>query len=216
MAARITNEVLEVCLDCGHKGNLKLAGEHGIRSDYEALMAEHRAEVRLRAIDKILARPADLLGLVGVAAPCRLARPCGRVAAAPVRREVSRGRAARTRKLLLGLWPRRPATEEVGMKVVPGHSGLSTPGVPWCESRPPAGPDLLPGARASASERVLLQPSRPGGIPAARWKAAAVAPRWRGGAGPAGRRRGGDGEGRHPAGRYRGRTSASARIAGPT
>jgi hypothetical protein len=43
------------------------------------------------------------------------------------------------------------------MKVVPVHSGLSAHGVPRCESRPPAGPYLLPGARASASERVLFR-----------------------------------------------------------
>ena len=56
MAAGITNDVLEGYVNCQHKGYLKLAGEHGIRSDYEALLAEQRAEVRLRAIDKILAR----------------------------------------------------------------------------------------------------------------------------------------------------------------
>jgi predicted RecB family nuclease len=56
MAAKVTNDVLEGNLNCRYKGHLKLAGEHGTRSDYEALLAEQRAEVRLRAIDKILAR----------------------------------------------------------------------------------------------------------------------------------------------------------------
>jgi predicted RecB family nuclease len=56
MAAKITCDVLEGYLNCRYKGHLKLAGERGMRSDYEALLAERRAEVRLRAIDKILAR----------------------------------------------------------------------------------------------------------------------------------------------------------------
>lgn len=54
MSKRITNDVLEGCLNCARKGSLKLAGEHGIRSDYEALLAEQRAEVRIRAVSKIL------------------------------------------------------------------------------------------------------------------------------------------------------------------
>src|SRR3712207_8633982 len=42
------------------KGHLKRAGQQGTRSDYEALLGEQRAEVRLRAAEKILARhPGD-------------------------------------------------------------------------------------------------------------------------------------------------------------
>jgi predicted RecB family nuclease len=60
MAGKITYDVLEGYLNCRYKGHLKLAGERGTRSDYEALLAERRADVRMRATDKILARhPGD-------------------------------------------------------------------------------------------------------------------------------------------------------------
>src|SRR3954449_1406766 len=60
MTAKITRDVLESYLNCKYKGHLKQAGQQGTRSDYEALLAEHEAEVRLRAADKILARhPGD-------------------------------------------------------------------------------------------------------------------------------------------------------------
>jgi predicted RecB family nuclease len=52
----ITRDVLESYLNCRTKGHLKLAGEHGIRSDYEALLLERREEARLAAIDKVVAR----------------------------------------------------------------------------------------------------------------------------------------------------------------
>jgi predicted RecB family nuclease len=56
MASKITSDVLEGYLNCRYRGHLKLAGERGTRSDYEALLAEQRADVRLRATEKILAR----------------------------------------------------------------------------------------------------------------------------------------------------------------
>jgi predicted RecB family nuclease len=56
MPATITADILEARLKCCYKAHLKLAGQAGDRSDYEALLAEQRVEVRLRAIDKILAR----------------------------------------------------------------------------------------------------------------------------------------------------------------
>jgi predicted RecB family nuclease len=56
MAAKITSDVLESYLYCKFKAHLKLAGEHGTRSDYEGLLVERRAEVRLRAIDKVVVR----------------------------------------------------------------------------------------------------------------------------------------------------------------
>jgi predicted RecB family nuclease len=56
MTARITREVLEAYANCKFKAHLKLAGERGTRSDYEALLLERRDGVRLRAIDRILAR----------------------------------------------------------------------------------------------------------------------------------------------------------------
>lgn len=45
MTAKITREILEGYLNCRYKGHLKLAGEHGTRSDYEALLIEQRDEV---------------------------------------------------------------------------------------------------------------------------------------------------------------------------
>jgi len=51
MATKITRDVLESFLHCKTKGYLKLTGQQGTRCDYEVLMAEMRAEVRLAAID---------------------------------------------------------------------------------------------------------------------------------------------------------------------
>ena len=56
MAAKITRDILESYLHCKYKGHLKLTGQQGIKCDYETLLTETRAEVRLAAIDKILAR----------------------------------------------------------------------------------------------------------------------------------------------------------------
>jgi hypothetical protein len=61
VATKITREVLESYLHCKTKAYLKLAGQQGIRSDYEALLAETRQEVRKTAIDKMLARHAESL-----------------------------------------------------------------------------------------------------------------------------------------------------------
>ena len=55
VTTKITREVLESYLHCKTKAHLKLAGQQGIRSDYEALLAETRQEVRRQAIDKIFA-----------------------------------------------------------------------------------------------------------------------------------------------------------------
>ena len=59
MATKITREVLEAYLKCKTKAHLKLAGQQGIRSDYEGLLAETRQQVRRQAVDKILARCAE-------------------------------------------------------------------------------------------------------------------------------------------------------------
>lgn len=56
MAAKITRDILESYLPCKYKSYLKLTGQQGTKSDYETLLTEMRAEVRLAAIDKILAR----------------------------------------------------------------------------------------------------------------------------------------------------------------
>jgi predicted RecB family nuclease len=56
MTAKITSDVLEGYIDCKLKGHLKQAGQHSTCSDYEALLVEARSEVRLAAVEKILAR----------------------------------------------------------------------------------------------------------------------------------------------------------------
>jgi predicted RecB family nuclease len=55
MTAKITRDVLEGYLNCKYKGHLKQTGEAGTRSEYEAMLLAARAEVRLKAIDKVLA-----------------------------------------------------------------------------------------------------------------------------------------------------------------
>src|SRR5437762_3303962 len=56
MAAKITRDILECYLHCKYKAHLKLTGQQGTKWDYEILLNEMRAEVRLAAIEKILAR----------------------------------------------------------------------------------------------------------------------------------------------------------------
>lgn len=56
MTKKITRDILESYLHCKLKGHLKLTGQQGTKSDYEALLIERRAEVRITAINKILAR----------------------------------------------------------------------------------------------------------------------------------------------------------------
>jgi predicted RecB family nuclease len=56
MATKITREVLESYLHCKTKAHLKLAGQQGNVSDFEALLFATRQEVRQQAIDKILAK----------------------------------------------------------------------------------------------------------------------------------------------------------------
>jgi hypothetical protein len=53
MRARITREVLEAYLYCQTKALLKLAGQEGNVSDYEALLTENR---RTRLGDRIVGR----------------------------------------------------------------------------------------------------------------------------------------------------------------
>src|SRR6516225_6256416 len=59
MGRKITREVLESYLNCKTKAHLKLAGQQGIVSDYEALLLARRQEVRQQAIAKILAKPPE-------------------------------------------------------------------------------------------------------------------------------------------------------------
>jgi hypothetical protein len=55
MAAKITSDVLESYLRCKLKGHLKLVGQQGTKCDFEAMLTDFRAEVRLKAIDAIIA-----------------------------------------------------------------------------------------------------------------------------------------------------------------
>src|SRR3954449_8514038 len=59
MAMKITNEVFEAHLNCKFKGHLKLAGEAGTRSDYEAMTTAAKAASREQAIAKLLARSGE-------------------------------------------------------------------------------------------------------------------------------------------------------------
>jgi predicted RecB family nuclease len=56
MGKQTTRENLEAYLHCKTKAHLKLAGQQGIVSDYEALLIARREEVRQQAIAKILAK----------------------------------------------------------------------------------------------------------------------------------------------------------------
>jgi len=56
MATKITRDILESYLHCKFKGHLKATGQQGTKCDYETLLTERRAEVRLAAIEKILTR----------------------------------------------------------------------------------------------------------------------------------------------------------------
>src|SRR4051794_14957733 len=55
-AKKITTEVLEAHLDCKTKGRLKLAGESGVASDYEAMTSQARQASREAALVKLVAR----------------------------------------------------------------------------------------------------------------------------------------------------------------
>lgn len=58
MTTKITSDVLEGYLHCKSKGYLKLTGQNGTKGDFETMLTELRSEVRLKAIDRILAHHA--------------------------------------------------------------------------------------------------------------------------------------------------------------
>jgi predicted RecB family nuclease len=53
VTARITRDIIEAYIACKTKAHLKLAGQHGIVSDYEGFLLQTRQEVRQQAISKI-------------------------------------------------------------------------------------------------------------------------------------------------------------------
>ena len=56
MATKITREVIESYLNCKYKGHLKLTGESGTTSDYEAMTTAARASSREQALTRLAAR----------------------------------------------------------------------------------------------------------------------------------------------------------------
>jgi predicted RecB family nuclease len=76
MLGKITRDVLESHLKCRTKAHLKLLGNQGTCSDYEALLAELRDEVASKAVAKVLARHAKDEVLRGQAVSLALLK-CG-------------------------------------------------------------------------------------------------------------------------------------------
>jgi predicted RecB family nuclease len=72
MATKITREVIESYLNCKYKGHLKLAGESGTISDYEAMTTAARASSREQALTRLAARFGDGAAGRGVAVTAAL------------------------------------------------------------------------------------------------------------------------------------------------
>src|SRR4051794_27997272 len=66
MATRITRELVESYIHCKYKAHLKMAGQQGTRSDYEALLTSRRGGVRGKVTEKILPRHQEGEGAGGV------------------------------------------------------------------------------------------------------------------------------------------------------
>ena len=64
---KITKEILEAHLNCKFKGHLKLDGEIGTKSDYEAMTTTARAAEREQAIENLVARFGDGVASRGTA-----------------------------------------------------------------------------------------------------------------------------------------------------
>jgi predicted RecB family nuclease len=56
MATKITRDIIESYLNCKYKGHLKLAGQQGMRSDYETMATVARASSREQAVARLVAR----------------------------------------------------------------------------------------------------------------------------------------------------------------
>jgi predicted RecB family nuclease len=52
---KITRDVLESHLQCKYKGYLKLLGQRGSKSDYEVMLGQLREQVKVNAVEKLLA-----------------------------------------------------------------------------------------------------------------------------------------------------------------
>jgi hypothetical protein len=69
MATKITRDIIESYLNCKYKGHLKLAGESGRRSDYEAMTTAAGQTSRKAALTKLVLRfgAGDACGGVSIA-----------------------------------------------------------------------------------------------------------------------------------------------------
>ena len=56
MATKITRNIIEFYLNCKYKGYLKVAGESGTQSEYEAMTTAARASSREQALTRLAAR----------------------------------------------------------------------------------------------------------------------------------------------------------------
>jgi predicted RecB family nuclease len=56
MATKITRDIIESYLNCKYKGHLQLTGQHGTRSDYEAMTTAARASSQEQAVARLVAR----------------------------------------------------------------------------------------------------------------------------------------------------------------
>ena len=56
MEPKITNEIVEDCLDCSYKAFLKIAGAKGRKTEYELLFMELSHEYRRKALDSLVGR----------------------------------------------------------------------------------------------------------------------------------------------------------------
>src|SRR5262245_46681833 len=78
MATKISREIIESFLNCKYKGHLKLTGESGTTSDYEAMTTAARASSREQALTRLAARfgeEADGRGAVVTAALLKQGAP---------------------------------------------------------------------------------------------------------------------------------------------
>src|SRR5262249_30276924 len=62
MATKITQDIIESYLNCKYKGHLKLTGESGAISDYEAMTTAARASSREQVLTRLAARFGEVAG----------------------------------------------------------------------------------------------------------------------------------------------------------
>jgi hypothetical protein len=120
---RITNEVLEGYLNCKTKGGLKLAGEAGIRSDYEAMTTAASQVSRESALANLVSRFSEADACRGVRVTATtlsplLDDPRGRALCHRQGQDPRRGRYD-------GTWVLRTNTELPGRLPTPGMWVLS-------------------------------------------------------------------------------------------